>query len=91
MFSGTPSTNSQLLGAKADYLCLSAKYHMSLNTGKGYVLATLFVLRTFTLYISLELAELFRCTVQYNLVGQKKIEECKIKFSFLKVGHILYR
>lgn len=80
MFSGMPSINFWSLEAKADYLCLSAKYHES-EYRKRVCLASLFVVKTFILYISLELTELLRCTVQYNLVGGKQ-EECKIKFSF---------
>lgn len=42
-----PSINFQSLGAKADYLCLPARYRINLNTEKKYNLETLFGLKKF--------------------------------------------
>lgn len=86
MLSGMPSIPLSWAG-NADYLSLSAKYHTSLNTGKGHVWATWLVTRTFIMCISLVVTELFRYTVWHNLVWGKKEN---VKFSILKVGYIFY-
>lgn len=85
-----PSINLQSLGAKADYLCLPAKCSVNLNRGKGYDLETLFGLKKFYYVHSFGADR----TINVYSTTQSKLGEkgkSKTKFSFLKMGHILYR